>query len=172
MACDPSYKKFFDDAVIVVDEIHNLIRTIHGTIEPYIIDIKEGVKGVRKIDPEPVTPDRWDPAPQMRKNLQRLLGESKEERAARRARKEKIDLYSRGYMFYRLLCDARNSKIIGLSGTPLINFPEELGIMSNILHGYITTLEGVIQQVGKDVQKKAEDIGFKHPHIFCILKEL
>jgi hypothetical protein len=163
MACDPSYKKFFDDAVIVVDEIHNLIRTIHGTIEPYIIDIKEGVKGVRKIDPEPVTPDRWDPAPQMRKNLQRLLGESKEERAARRMRKEKIELYSRGYMFYRLLCDARNSKIIGLSGTPLINHPEELGVLSNVLHGYFTMIEGVIQQTGKAVQEQAKALALTHP---------
>jgi len=163
MACDPSYKKFFDDAVIVVDEIHNLIRTIHGTIEPYIIDVKEGVKGMRKIDPEPVTPDRWDPAPQMRKNLQKLLTETREERAGRRARKERIELYSRGYMFYRLLCDARNSKIIGLSGTPLINHPEELGILSNVLHGYFTMIEGVIQQTGKAVQEQARALALTHP---------
>jgi hypothetical protein len=163
MACDPSYKKFFDDAVIVVDEIHNLIRTIHGTIEPYIIDVKEGVKGVRKIDPEPVSPDRWDPAPQMRKNLQQILSESREERAARRMRKERIELYSRGYMFYRLLCDARNSKIIGLSGTPLINHPEELGILSNVLHGYFTIIEGVIQQTGKAVQEQARALALTHP---------
>ena len=163
MACDPSYKKFFDDAVIVVDEIHNLIRTIHGTIEPYIIDIKEGVKGMRKIDPEPITADRWDPAPQMRKNLQRLLSESQEERRARVSRKEKIELYSRGYMFYRLLCDARNSKIIGLSGTPLINHPEELGVLSNVLHGYFTMIEGVIAQTGKAVQEQARALALTHP---------
>ena len=163
MACDPSYKKFFDDAVIVVDEIHNLIRTIHGTIEPYIIDIKEGVKGMRKIDPEPITPDRWDPAPQMRKNLQRILSESAEERRARVSRKEKIELYSRGYMFYRLLCDARNSKIIGLSGTPLINHPEELGVLSNVLHGYFTIIEGVIRQTGKAVQEQAKTLALTHP---------
>jgi len=163
MACDPSYKKFFDDAVIVVDEIHNLVRTMHGTIEPYIIDIKEGVKGMRKIDPEPVSPDRWDPAPQMRKNLQRLLSESPEERRARVSRREKVELYSRGYMFYRLLCDARNSKIIGLSGTPLINHPEELGVLSNVLHGYFTMIEGVIQQTGKAVQEQAKALALTHP---------
>jgi len=163
MACDPSHKKFFDDAVIVVDEIHNLIRTIHGTIEPYIIDVKEGVKGMRKIDPEPVTPDRWDPAPQMRKNLQKLLTETREERGARRARKERIELYSRGYMFYRLLCDARHSKIIGLSGTPLINHPEELGVLSNVLHGYFTIIEGTIQQTGKAVQEQARALALTHP---------
>jgi hypothetical protein len=163
MACDPSYKKFFDDAVIVVDEIHNLIRTIHGTIEPYIIDIKEGVKGMRKIDPEPVTPDRWEPAPQMRKNLEKLLTETPEERKARTARKERIEFYTRGYMFYRLLCDARGSKIIGLSGTPLINHPEELGILSNVLHGYFTIIEGVISQTGKAVQEQAKALAMTHP---------
>ena len=163
MACDPSYKKFFDDAVIVVDEIHNLTRTMHGTIEPYIIDVKEGVKGQRKIQPEPVTPERWEPALQMRKNLERLLTESKEERAARRTRKEKIELYSRGYMFYRLLCDARNSKIIGLSGTPLINHPEEIGILSNVLHAYFTIIEGIIPQTGSAVEKQIKQIALAHP---------
>jgi len=163
MACDPSHKKFFDDAVIVIDEVHNLIRNIHGTIEPYIIDIKEGVKGTRKLQPEPFTPDRWDPAIQMRKNLQLLLSETKEDRAARRMRKEKVELYNRGYMFYRLLCDARNSKIIGLSGTPLINHPEEIGILSNVLHGYFTIIEGFIDQTGKVVQEKARELALTHP---------
>ena len=165
MACDTAYKKFFDDAVIVVDEIHNLIRTIHGTIEPYVVDVKEGVKAVRKLPPEPVTPDRWDPAPQMRKNLERILTESKEERAARKIRKERVELYSRGYMMYRMLLDARNSKIIGLSGTPLINHPEEIGILSNVLHGYFTIIEGVIEQTGKAVQEQARELAMRHPFV-------
>lgn len=165
MSCDPSYKKFFDDAVIIVDEIHNLIRTIHGTIEPYIIDVKEGVKGVRKLPPEPITPDRWDPALQMRKNLELLLSESKEEKAARKFRKEKIELYSRGYMFYRLLCDARHSKIIGLSGTPLINHPEEIGILSNVLHGYFTMIDAVVDQTGEAVKTQVKALAMEHPLI-------
>jgi predicted NAD-dependent protein-ADP-ribosyltransferase YbiA (DUF1768 family) len=45
-----------------------------------------------------------------------------------------------------------------------VNFPEELGILSNVLHGYITTLEGVIQQSGNDAIKKAEEAGFKNPY--------
>jgi hypothetical protein len=37
------------------------------------------------------------------------------------------------------LSGARNSKIIGLSGTPLINFPEEIAILANLIGGYIHT---------------------------------
>jgi hypothetical protein len=105
----------FDNAVIVIDEVHNMIRLMQGTIEPYLF---ERSKRVRKIKAEPVTPGRWRPG---------LCG--------------KIDNYKRGYLFYRLLTDARNSKIVALSGTPLINFPEEIGILSNILAGYIECIE-------------------------------
>ena len=101
----------FDNAVIVVDEIHNLVRLMQETIEPFLF--RRG-KRARKIEIEPVTPQRWDP---------KLCGTPLN--------------YKRGFLFYRLLCDARNSKIIGLSGTPIVNFPEELGILTNILTGYI-----------------------------------
>lgn len=102
----------FDNAVIVIDEIHNLIRLMQGTIIPYM-KVRPGKK--RKIPPEVITSERWNPP---------LC--AKPERN-----------YKRGYLFYRLLTDARNTKIIGLSGTPLINFPEELGILTNVLTGYI-----------------------------------
>ncbi len=39
IACDPSSKKFFDDSVIVIDEIHNMIRLIQGKIQPYLTDV-------------------------------------------------------------------------------------------------------------------------------------
>ena len=116
LACeDPTY---FDDAVIIVDEIHNLIRLMQGKIEQYLT-FKPKVK--RKVDLEIVGVDHWKPS----------LCDSAMN-------------YARGYSFYRLLVGAKNSKIIGLSGTPLINFPEELGILSNVLHGYIVVIEGVI----------------------------
>lgn len=148
MACDTNYKKFFDDSVIVVDEIHNLIRTIHGNIQAYLVKPEPGqTRAVRKLEVETITPDRWVPNPIMCDP-----GRSK-------------DFYRRGYLFYRLLLDAKNSKIVGLSGTPLINYPEELGILSNVLHGYITIVEGVIQQTGKAIQTNAKDIGLKHPFV-------
>jgi hypothetical protein len=136
MACGE--ERFFDDAVIVVDEIHNLIRLMQGTIDPYLIKLK-GFK--RLIAPEDVTVGRWKPS---------LCGQG-------------ARMYARGYLFFRLLMDARNSKIVGLSGTPMINFPEELGILANVLHGYMNTMNGLIEQVGKDAQAKALAVGQKHP---------
>jgi hypothetical protein len=42
---------------------------------------------------------------------------------------------------YQKLMDAENCKIILLTGTPIINFPNEIAISCNILRGYIKTLE-------------------------------
>jgi hypothetical protein len=130
---------FFDDAVIVVDEIHNLVRLIQGEIDPYLKDLP-GVK--RKVARELVTVDQWKPS---------LCG--------------KETNYRRGYLFYRLMLSARRSKLIGLSGTPLINFPEELGILANILHGYIPLLKGTLQQTGDEAQAAIKKIAAEHPHI-------
>jgi len=109
--------------VIVIDEIHNLTRLMRGKIEPFLIARS---KRARLIKVEPVTPDRWAP----------LLCKPGSRRR-----------YTRGYMFYRLLIGARNSKIIGLSGTPIINFPEELGVLTNVLAGYIDCVELLIDTV-------------------------
>jgi len=105
---------YFDNAVIVVDEFHNLTRLMQGTIEPYLTSLP-GLR--RKVPVEPVTPGHWTPA---------------------LCKKGTVN-YKRVYLFYRLLVGARNSKIIALSGTPLINFPEEISIISNLLGGYIHT---------------------------------
>ena len=40
---------------------------------------------------------------------------------------------------YELLMSARNSRIVLLTGTPVINYPNEFGILFNILRGYIKT---------------------------------
>ena len=40
---------------------------------------------------------------------------------------------------YEYLLSARNAKIILLTGTPIINYPNEFGILFNILRGYIKT---------------------------------
>ena len=139
IACKKPYSDFFDDAVIIVDEIHNLIRLMQGTIDPYLIRIK----GLRRLIPiEEITPNKWNPS--------LCLQGSK--------------TYMRGYLFYRLLLDARNSKIVGLSGTPLINFPEELGILMNILHGYIPTVEMTVDKVGAKAQKQCMDILSAFPY--------
>jgi len=40
---------------------------------------------------------------------------------------------------YHYLLNAENCRVVLLSGTPIINYPNELGIMFNILRGYIKT---------------------------------
>jgi len=35
--------------------------------------------------------------------------------------------------------NASNARIVLLSGTPIINYPNEIGILYNILRGYIKT---------------------------------
>lgn len=46
---------------------------------------------------------------------------------------------SLSYKLYELLKSAENSKIIFLTGTPIINYPNEIAVMFNILRGYIQT---------------------------------
>jgi hypothetical protein len=43
------------------------------------------------------------------------------------------------YRLYEYLMSATNAKVVFLSGTPIINYPNEIGIMFNMLHGYIKT---------------------------------
>ncbi len=65
--------------------------------------------------------------------------------------KEKLHLTERGEMkkipktlaliMYDMLLRAKNCRIVLLSGTPMINYPNELSVMFNILRGYIKTWE-------------------------------
>jgi len=132
-------KPMFDDAVIVIDEVHNLSRLMQGQIMPYITE-REGSR--RKIEVEPIVPGRWEP---------KLCGKSEN--------------YKRAYLFYRLLTDARNSKIIGLSGTPIINFPEELGILANVLGGYIECAEFSLLSTNKTIMEKVKKIAEQEPRV-------
>ena len=43
------------------------------------------------------------------------------------------------FQLYKLLLDATNAKIVFLTGTPIINTPREIGILFNMLRGYIKT---------------------------------
>lgn len=123
LACkrDENGDGFFDNSVIVIDEIHNVTRLMQGTIEPYLTALP-GLK--RKVPLEPVKPGPWNPE---------LC------KKAIDPRRPYLTNYKRGYLLYRMLSGARNSKIIGLSGTPLINFPEEIAILANLIGGYIHT---------------------------------
>jgi hypothetical protein len=150
IACRPrgaDGQGYFDDAVIIVDEIHNLTRLMQGTIEPYLTAIP-GLK--RKVPLEPVTYEDWSPA---------LCKKTTD------PRKPYLTNYKRGFLLYRLLEGARNSKIIGLSGTPLINFPEEIAILINLLGGYIHTAAFTISPGSEANLKTVKDILLTHPRV-------
>ena len=116
---------FFDNKVIIIDEVHNLTRLMAGKLEPFLTmgarlkaKLAEGKASefnVAASKYEPVTPGTWKP---------------KHGAGGK--------YYSRAYLFYRLLCQAKNSKIIALSGTPIVNRAVEFGILGNVLHGYFT----------------------------------
>lgn len=138
---------YFDNKVIVVDEIHNLTRLMQGTIEPYLTSIP-GLK--RKVPLEPITPGHWEPA------LCKKVTDPK---------RPYLTNYKRGYLLYRLLEGARNSKIIGLSGTPLINFPEEIAILVNLLGGYIHTASFTVGPASEANKKAVQAILKTNPRI-------
>ena len=151
IACDEP--TFFDDAVIIVDEVHNLTRLMRGKLEKYLKNVRgEGTasqapqpgKKPKKIpfSYEPITTDVWKP---------KLCGSSQK--------------YDRAFLIYRLLAQARNSKIIALSGTPIVNFPEEIGILCNILHGYFHAAEDQVANVEDAALQKLELILKMHPRI-------
>lgn len=140
-ACTPRDENgngMFDDKVIVIDEIHNLIRLMQGSIDPYL-ETLPGKK--RKIPFEPMKPGIWEPA-----LCKKALDSSK----------PYLTNYKRGYYFYRFLAGAVGSKIIGLSGTPLINYPEELGILVNVLQGYIHTCQFYVEDAS-EVKRRTID---------------
>ncbi len=119
MACAPTNP--FDDSVIVIDEVHNLTRLMaSGALRKYM----EAPRGKREnpYPPEPIGVDKWKPY------LCSMAAN-----------------YERAFLFYRLLAEAKNCKIVALSGTPIINDPDELAILINILGGYIHTVNGTLQ---------------------------
>ena len=90
----------FDNAVVIIDEAHNLISRIVNKI---------GKEKAISIDKQTGEPDKRPVSLSM--NL------------------------------YLDLLRAKNAKVILMSGTPVINYPNELGIMFNILRGYIKQWE-------------------------------
>ena len=134
--------KVFDNKTIIIDEIHNLVRLMQGNLE-YFLQKGVGAWAASRTA-EPITTDRW--------KLLNLEGEKKK--------------YSRGYLFYRLLTDAANSRVIGLSGTPLINFPQELGILANCLHKYINSASATFRSQDMVADKKMiKQLADEHPYI-------
>jgi hypothetical protein len=103
-------KNIFDNAVVIVDEAHNLISRIVNKIKkekPIFDEEKRKKKEEGKED------------------INNIFGEN-----------TPINLATK---LYYMLLRAQNCRVILLSGTPVINYPNEFGILFNILRGYIKT---------------------------------
>ena len=97
-ACETPNK--FDGATVVVDEIHNLVRTINNSqLDQFYKD-------------EPRTMAQYMPK-------FCAVGEK----------------YRISYLLYRMMCNAVGMRLIALSATPIINFPQEIAILANLLAG-------------------------------------
>ena len=57
---------------------------------------------------------------------------------------------SLSYRLYDYLMSAQNVKIVFLTGTPIINYPNEIAILFNMLRGYIKTWTFMVQQTTTD----------------------
>ena len=104
-------KNIFDNSVIVIDEAHNLISRIVNKLKK-----EKTISGEEK---------------------KRKKEEGKEEKEENLfGDKTPLNLATK---LYYMLLRAKNARIILLSGTPVINYPNEFGILFNILRGYIKT---------------------------------
>ena len=99
--------RMFDDSVVVIDEVHNLVRTITGA--------KIGQLNLARIIDE-LEPHQFNWNTPIRKKTPGFL-------------------YPRGYSLYRMLQNAVGCKIVGLSATPMINYAHEMAILMNIIAG-------------------------------------
>ncbi len=71
--------------------------------------------------------------------------------------------YRVSYTLYRMLCNAVGSKIVALSATPIINFPQEVAILANMLGGDIRMAN--IACAGMDKKADLEAMLNKHPEV-------
>jgi len=73
--------------------------------------------------------------------ISRIVNKLKKEKPiseSKRGEKERLPL-NLATKLYEMLLSAKNARIVLLSGTPVINYPNEFGILFNILRGYIKT---------------------------------
>jgi hypothetical protein len=113
-------KNIFDNAVVVIDEAHNLISRI-----------------VNKMEKEKAIPE------EIQKKKTTKEKDERKDKKNNEAIEESVfgehTPLSLSLKIYQLLLKANNSRIILLTGTPVINYPNEFAILFNILRGYIKT---------------------------------
>jgi hypothetical protein len=122
----------FDGATIVIDEIHNLVRMINNSdLDSYY--------NSKKKNSEPHTLKTRESLREERPLPNYIPGSCKIPRK-----------YSPSYLLYRMLCNAVGAKIIALSATPIINFPQEVGVLANLLGGDIRIIQATIPLLEKE----------------------
>jgi hypothetical protein len=112
-------KNIFDNSVVIIDEAHNLISRI-----------------VNKIKKEKPIPDEERSKRQKNKEKEGEEKEGQESDENIFGDHTPINLATK---IYYMLLRAKNARIVLLSGTPVINYPNEFAILFNILRGYIKT---------------------------------
>ena len=106
-------RNIFDNSVVIIDEAHNLISRIVNKIKK-----EKGITGEEK----------------KKKKEEEKPGEPVEDSIFG----EQTPLNLATKLYYMLL-RAKNARVVLLSGTPVINYPNEFAILFNILRGYIKT---------------------------------
>ena len=90
--------------------------------------------------------------------ISRIVNKLKKEKPiaeTKRGEKERLPL-NMSVKLYEMLLSAKNSRVILLSGTPVINYPNEFGILFNILRGYIKTWKIPLNvQTNKKIDKNS-----------------
>ena len=82
------------------------------------------------------------------------ITKEKEIAVDKNGKKERVP-YSLALILYDLLLSAKNARVVLLTGTPIINYPNEIGILFNILRGYIKTWEIPLDiQTGQSVTRE------------------
>ena len=111
-------RNIFDNAVVIIDEAHNLISRIVNKLKK-----EKPISGEEK-----------------RKKDKKGKGEGNDGKddveESLFGEQTPINLATK---LYYMLLRAKNSRIVLLSGTPVINYPNEFAILFNILRGYIKT---------------------------------
>lgn len=116
----------FDNKVVIIDEAHNFISRIVTKLNMMYAN-KENAQGVNVSEPVPEHYLFHKPSSKAAGAKTRNESEPKP-----RYKYTSISLYD-------YLLNAKNAKIVLLTGTPIINYPNEIAILYNILRGYIKT---------------------------------
>jgi hypothetical protein len=107
-------RNIFDNAVVIIDEAHNLISRI-----------------VNKLKKEKAIP-----GDEKKKKKKGDENDEKDDGESLFGEHTPLNLATK---LYYMLLRAQNCRIVLLSGTPVINYPNEFAILFNILRGYIKT---------------------------------